>query len=45
MNPGLPEKYKEKISLRIIICNNCKHEFPSRMRIPYCGNCHKYVYE
>jgi len=42
MNPGLPEKYKEKGKLRIVKCD-CGHEYASSMKIPRCSDCGKYA--
>ncbi len=42
MNPGLPEAYREKTKLHIVICKTCKYEFPTRMKIPQCSKCGTY---
>jgi len=43
MNPGLPEKYKEKTKIRIVKCGSCKREYPSRQKIPRCSKCGAYT--
>ena len=46
MNPGLPEKYKEKINQkRLIKCKSCGNLMASKMRIPRCGKCGAYTEE
>ena len=42
MNPGLPEKYKEKGKLRIVKCKKCGHEYPTSLKIPRCSKCQTY---
>ena len=39
----LADRYKEKGKLRIVKCNNCKHEFASSMKIPKCSKCLAYL--
>jgi len=42
VNPGLPERYKEKGKLRVVKCD-CGHEFATSMKIPRCFNCGVYL--
>ena len=45
MNPGLPEKYREKTNLREVTCKECGHIIATRMKIPQCGKCGTYTEE
>lgn len=45
MNPGLPEKYKEKTNLREVKCSGCGSMIATRMKIPRCSKCGSYTEE
>jgi len=45
MNPGLPEKYREKTNLREVKCKSCGYIMATRMKIPQCSKCGAYTEE
>ena len=42
MNPGLPEKYKEKTKLHEVKCKGCDHIIATRYKRPKCSKCGVY---
>ncbi|MBA4717649.1 MAG: hypothetical protein HRO68_00465 [Nitrosopumilus sp.] len=40
MNPGLPEKYREKVKeRRLVTCQDCGHVIATRYKRPKCSKC------
>ncbi len=44
MNPGLPEKYREKTGeKRLVKCKGCNYVMATRMKYPQCSKCGMYA--
>jgi len=37
-----PAKYDEKSNLRIVKCDSCGRDYPTKMKIPRCSKCGSY---